>query len=234
VKINKENIESFIFDYHEGNLSDSDKAEVLNFIHLHPEYENDFAQWAQSYFHAEDPIKNYGIADTLLQKKLINWYSSKWILSSGGVALLAIGLYSYLFLVKPETQTKDKILSPVTSEIQTERVEKAIPSIIDMDQRPDENPEATATHYRKNSITPTSVSTAVANSTLDTLVDDTHIDAPINNPVKNEGIATVDTVQKNIPTQENSLVKSKKIPAKQKSRLRLKAENKFIPTNPDF
>lgn len=41
-RFDKEHIEELIFDYHEGNLSESEKAELLNLIHQHPELEKRF------------------------------------------------------------------------------------------------------------------------------------------------------------------------------------------------
>ncbi len=67
MKIHKENIEEFMFDYFEGNLSDADKQQVLDFVHEYPEYEKDFVLWAKSYAHIGEPAPNYNLTNGLIQ-----------------------------------------------------------------------------------------------------------------------------------------------------------------------
>lgn len=237
MKITKENIEYFIFDYHEGNLSDADKAEVLNFIHLHPEYENDFTHWAQSYFHSEDSIKNYGIANKLLQTDVMPWYTNKWTVSIGGITFLAIGLYSYLILQKPELPIKTNQVTPaVITETPMNRIEKATPSSIDIAQQTtlatNQNQSLPQATIVSKSSELQKVITLIDIDTLGSLhTDHTQIENP---PIQKNAVAKTDTVQNHTSTQDKNAEKAKKTPQKQKSGLRLKAEDKFIPTNPDF
>lgn len=234
MKINKENIESFIFDYHEGNLSDSDKAEVLNFIHQHPEYENDFTHWAQSYFHAEDPIKNYGITDKLLQKDVIQWYTNKWLAISGGVVIFAIGLYSYLLLNTKTQKPSASDAPPIIATKQIELGKTETPVSIFKTEDADSN---TMLITLKNDL-PSETSVLKENTAKpvgDTLVKtDTDYTPPISTPTQKDAVSKTDTIDKNIPLQESNEVKTKKPATKHKSGLNLKPENKFIPTNPDF
>jgi hypothetical protein len=106
MNISKEHIEELIFDYHEGNLSDSEKSELLNLIHQNPEFESDFALWAQTYAHVESSIPDYGLATSLLQKPAVAWYSQAW--AKVGVSALVVtgGILGYwVFSKKAEPQT---------------------------------------------------------------------------------------------------------------------------------
>lgn len=106
MNISKEHIEELIFDYHEGNLSDSEKSELLNLIHQNPEFESDFALWAQTYAHVESSVPDYGLAASLLQKPAVAWYSQAW--AKVGVSALVVtgGILGYwVFSRKSETKT---------------------------------------------------------------------------------------------------------------------------------
>lgn len=106
MNISKEHIEELIFDYHEGNLSDSEKSELLNLIHQHPEFESDFALWAQTYAHVESSVPDYGLAASLLQKPVVAWYSQAW--AKVGISALVVtgGILGYwAFSKKSEPET---------------------------------------------------------------------------------------------------------------------------------
>lgn len=106
MNISKEHIEALIFDYHEGNLSDSEKSELLNLIHQNPEFESDFALWAQTYAHVESSVPDYGLAASLLQKPAVAWYGQAW--AKVGVSALVVtgGILGYwVFSRKSETKT---------------------------------------------------------------------------------------------------------------------------------
>jgi hypothetical protein len=134
MKMDQEHIEEWMFDYFEGNLSEDGKSELLQFIHEHPEYEKDFAQWAQTYAHVEETVPNYGLASTLIQKPPFLLPLPKLVL--GGVAF--VGVVSILFFVtqKGEFNAKKESLehsSPVTLPLKTDQVlenhtEKPMPS----------------------------------------------------------------------------------------------------------
>ena len=65
--IEKSNIEEKLFDYFEGNLSNSEVSEVESFIQNNPEFKSDFDAWKQSYL----PIETfeYKHIDELLVKE---------------------------------------------------------------------------------------------------------------------------------------------------------------------
>ena len=52
MNINKNNYEAFFLDYHEGNLSPQQVADLLLFIEQHPELEEEF-----------ESFENFSIAD---------------------------------------------------------------------------------------------------------------------------------------------------------------------------
>lgn len=242
VRITKENIEYFIFEYHEGNLSDADKAEVLNFIHQHPEYENDFTHWAQSYFHTEGTVQNYGITNQLLQKNAISWYANKWFIVSGGVVVFAIGLYSYLLISDQKTTS---VSAPIVHSTSIEKSEKKETSITAAETNTKQTIQDDANISINNademiqSLTPaatienrTPARVNMADTLLQTNKDYIPVSAAEDKP---KSISKTDTIQHTTNvTQNNTQIKNKKTPAKNKSGVSLKPENKFIPTNPDF
>ncbi|MGN6645992.1 MAG: hypothetical protein ACTHJT_05630 [Cytophaga sp.] len=240
VKITKENIEYFIFEYHEGNLSDTDKAEVLNFIHQHPEYENDFAHWAQSYFHTEGSVQNYGITNQLLQKDAVSWYANKWFIVSGIVFIFAMGLCSYL-LTSDQKTTSAAVPSVHTTSIkESETKETSISGAGSNTNRTiqDINHASINTSEAIQSSTPAAIIENTTSSgvrmadTLQTNRDCMPVSGVQDKP---KSMSKTDTINEatNV-TQNNTEIKNKKTPAKNKSGISLKPENKFIPTNPDF
>ena len=247
VKITKENIEYFIFEYHEGNLSDADKAEVLNFIHQHPEYENDFTHWAQSYFHTEGTVQNYGITNQLLQKDALSWYANKWFVVSGGVIALVIGLYSYLLISdrKPASVSAPMVHSTSIEEAKESEKNQTSIAVAETNTR--------QTIQDSNHVSINTADEAIQSSTYEAAIEkitpagvriaDTllyHTNKDYNIPVsavenKPTSVSKTDTIQHTTNlTQNNTQIKNKKTPAKNKSGVHLKPENKFIPTNPDF
>jgi hypothetical protein len=57
--INKENIEQWMFDYTEGNLSPDHQKELIHFIEENPRYKEDLNLWAMSYIKAPLPEVNF-------------------------------------------------------------------------------------------------------------------------------------------------------------------------------
>lgn len=98
MRIGKENIEEVIFDFHEGNLSDEGKADLMDFLHKHPEYEKEFMLWAKTY-HTDKPLLDYGNDDRFLKKK----YPSplKW-----GTVVMVAGIVAAVVLWPKEKQVE--------------------------------------------------------------------------------------------------------------------------------
>lgn len=58
--ITKENIDKWLFDYFEGNLTFHEKKEVEQFIKSHPEFQDDFDAWSQTIVE-ETPVYYAGV-----------------------------------------------------------------------------------------------------------------------------------------------------------------------------
>lgn len=119
--INAENIEELIFDYYEGNLSDSSKNDLLNYIHLNPEYESDFANWAKSYLLTEDKPKDYGM-EYLLYKKDSYFSITKFMIDCGIVILFStiIGFSFFNYFQKNVHVDKGSVYHPKYSKKNTD------------------------------------------------------------------------------------------------------------------
>lgn len=89
MKVNAGNIEEWIFDFHEGMLSEEEQSELMNFLHNHPEYNESFVRGvqAQALKHEAVPIP----ADLLhgvLQPAPIPFWANKFLLGTiSGVVL---------------------------------------------------------------------------------------------------------------------------------------------------
>jgi hypothetical protein len=60
MKINASNIEQWLFEYFEKQLSESECQELMNFIHKNPAFEKEFLAWQKSYHH-ETKLEDYNI-----------------------------------------------------------------------------------------------------------------------------------------------------------------------------
>ncbi|MEZ4937153.1 MAG: PorP/SprF family type IX secretion system membrane protein [Crocinitomicaceae bacterium] len=93
--IDKNNIEKWLFDYHEGNLNQEDRETLERFVLLNPEYESEMDAWSMAFVENEE--FEYHNTESLYQKKKrfgwIGWSSAAAILVSGIVL-------SFLFLGK--------------------------------------------------------------------------------------------------------------------------------------
>jgi len=125
MNISKEHIEELIFDYHEGNLSDSEKSELLNLIHQNPEFESDFALWAQTYAHVESSVPDYGLAASLLQKPAVAWYNHTWTKVGISALIVTTGIFGYwAFSKKVEPETH--IISSEKVKVESIQVKKTV------------------------------------------------------------------------------------------------------------
>jgi hypothetical protein len=65
--INANNIEKWMFDYFEGNLSLHEKIEIESFVRENPSYQTDFEIWSKAYVQEESLV--YRNADALIKKR---------------------------------------------------------------------------------------------------------------------------------------------------------------------
>lgn len=110
MKITRENIEELMFDYFEGHLSDHEKSAFLNYLHLHPELEKDFTQWAQTYAHVEERVPDYGLAAKLVRSAPLAWYAKGYWLGGSALCLVGLGLWLYLGRIGKEEKVSENQL----------------------------------------------------------------------------------------------------------------------------
>lgn len=90
MRIDSENIEEVIFDFHEGNLADEEKTALMDFIHKHPEYEREFVLWAKTY-HSDKQLLDYGHNDRFVKKRFK--VPGQWLSATVGVGLVIGVIY---------------------------------------------------------------------------------------------------------------------------------------------
>lgn len=90
--INENNIEKWLFDYHEGNLNQGEREALEKYIMMHPSLESEMDAWSKAY--VEDESFEYHNADSLIQdRRKIGWIG--W---SSAAAILITGItLSFLF-----------------------------------------------------------------------------------------------------------------------------------------
>lgn len=85
--LNHENISFRIFEYHEGILDASQKAELMKYLHQNPELNHDFAIWAQVRLHDEH-VEKPVFAKKLLKKDPIYFPWAGIVRLTGEMAIL--------------------------------------------------------------------------------------------------------------------------------------------------
>ncbi len=117
MKIDAQNIEEVIFDFHEGNLSDPEKAALMDFMHKNPEYEREFALWAKSYHYASEPVPEYGQDERFVKTHYPAY--AKWAGVATGIGLVALATWWWW-------PTNTTAPSQIREEKGIEKVEKAM------------------------------------------------------------------------------------------------------------
>ncbi len=87
--INKFNIDKWLFDYFEGNLSPHEEVEVELFLSQNPEFEVDFDTWQDS-LNTEIDVPTYDAPKSLYKKEFTY---EKWLIASVFLLLLGSGVY---------------------------------------------------------------------------------------------------------------------------------------------
>jgi hypothetical protein len=237
MNISKEHIEELIFDYHEGNLSDSEKSELLNLIHQNPEFESDFALWAQTYAHVESSVPDYGLVASLLQKPAVAWYSQAW--AKVGVSALVVtgGILGYWALSKKSEPETHFVPSETVKVLSTEAKENSLIST---------KPNTTNKQNSKLKIENKKIHTisVIQESVLEKPVSEINVEAPQaeqtlevseTSKVLEVEITKPDTLAKTVLVEPQK--KQEEKPAKKTKRklpLNLKPSPDFMPVNPNF
>lgn len=231
----KEHIEELIFDYHEGNLSDSEKAEVMNLIHQHPEFEKDFALWAQTYAHVESKLPDYGLTASLIQKPVIAWYAQTWFKTIIATVMIITGAAVYWTNKEARHVKKENFVEK--NEVVISKNEIANKSI--------HIPQASSAKIENNK----QVNTSSVNVEQPIVKEDEVViqESPVTvvekEVIKHEIVAPVEkTIQPKLDSavvniknenQNESNVESVKRKSKGK-KFNFKPSSKFIPVNADF
>ena len=232
-----ENIEQLIFDYHEGNLSDSEKAELLNLIHHNPELEKDFAQWAQTYAHIPNDVPDYGLTNVLLQKAVPVWYNQQWLPLSIATAVI-IGILGHLLW--PEKKSTKEI--PTSYQIIVAPVGKQFPQaktlaptaqsaiILPEKQLKVQKPESVQDLKKDNADKSSIVEKAESKPEI-TQKESQEIkpEPEITTTIKPDTLQNLNSTKNQTTKQENTKTKPKR-----KQLLNLKPSPDFMPVNPNF
>jgi hypothetical protein len=237
VKIGKENIESFIFDYHEGNLSDSEKTEVLNYIHIHPEYEVEFTQWAQSYLPYETST-DYGLTAQLIQPGSGVWYKNTWTKIA---APIVIATLLFLYLLMEENKNTISTPKAFPQEIKNEQVESASKTIETSEKnviqinQPSSNKELSKDNSTISHHQPTTAEQIADSSFSETAIQQTTINEATNeNKTFNTTISKKADSTNTYKSIQSETQSNKEGISKKRKSYTIKPTDKFIPTNPDF
>lgn len=123
MQINHSNIEERLFDYFEGNLNEREKVELMSFIHQNPEYERDFAAWAQSFAMQAEPVKEYRLEKILLKKGRPILFNKMLYIASAVIVIIG-GYYLYKLLQDKASQSISQ--QEIKKDVKTNRpVEKS-------------------------------------------------------------------------------------------------------------
>lgn len=233
MKIEAQNIEEVIFDFHEGNLSDTEKAALMDFLHKHPEYEKEFALWAKSYHYASEPLPEYGHEERFIKPHVPVY--AKWIGFATGVCVILATWYWW--------PTKAVIPHQIRKEREIKRTEKTesnslAPSISPQSRETNKNKEGAVKQLSRDRdyVDVGIKEREVKPATLDS--------ASVSGPVsKTQQIIDSNSVSPtNIPTEPlaKDEPKDKPLPptstkkAKRKRKMDLTPTDDILPFNSDF
>lgn len=100
MKIDKENIEEYIFNYLEGNLSENEMQEFKSYLKTNPNTKSELADWKQSYIISGASIYTSDFSALKKSNKVYYWVT-------GIVATFLLGLGIMLYY--GENQTREKL-----------------------------------------------------------------------------------------------------------------------------
>ncbi len=107
--INKVNIDKWLFDYFEGNLSTHEKMEIERFIEANPEYEIDLEAWEDSYEFAQE-VPVYNVSNNLYKKHFL--VKHKYLMTGFLIFFLFTGS---LFYYNSQKNTTIELLTQLAS-----------------------------------------------------------------------------------------------------------------------
>ena len=227
MNIQPDDIEALIFDFHEGNLSASEKSELLNFIHLHPEYEKDFALWAQSYVPTNTMVEDYGLTKNLLHETNKPWYNRPLTYVHVPLLLaffLSLTVFVYYTIQKPSEHIYKKPLETINSVPLVSSVPLAVVSKKIKIQAPVLKKSLTSISIPDTEIPMNYLTVKETVESKNTITDSIIVKDTIN--INNDII-------KNSEVRSSETIKSKQN-SKRKSKFSIAPSSSFIPINPNF
>lgn len=238
-----EHIEELIFDYHEGNLSEAEKAKVLNLIHQYPEYATEFTLWAQTYAHVDNVLPNYGLTENLIQQPVMavtNWHNTTWAKLGALSSVLLIAVVSFYIFgnnenTKPTASTK--VINPIVEKTETKSVITSKSNKIEAKKLVNisiENNNKTIDNQIVNTIS-APLSTQTIEQEKQTIVpQEKTVAVPqveeVKNIVSKVDSNSVSEIKNADPKAENDSPKKNK----KKKSFNFKPSTNFIPVNTDF
>lgn len=243
--IDERNIELRIFEYHEDLLDAGQKEELMAYLHEHPEWQRDFAVWAQSRLHASVPAVPAFQAQLLRKSPLFPLWA-KYSLSLATATLCVLTWYWWpkaeranqplieqaakqdsAFHVTQEKIVSEKSQDKLEKEFASPKVNKGSSLAIPQ-----------ASHAMEDELKPTGPTSSIISS--DTLVPFLPRDT-VATPTATERKETVQIPSKKVIAAADSLAKQepeKALPKKERKKVKhkfsLKPTSDIVPTNSNF
>ncbi|MCU0428465.1 MAG: hypothetical protein MUF42_00710 [Cytophagaceae bacterium] len=258
--ISKANIEFWFFQYHEGLLSESEKAQLMNYLYEHPEYNEDFVLWANTKLIDDVAEDTTQLEKSILRQRGFSWPSITWKQFIGFSSALLILIGAVLLwpkdsseqgLAKALKNAKIKTVEPIlvssnsTKENALRHVWKNL-SAAQIEEHTNFN-ELEGSSLENHS---PSASTPESGTTLDTKMNVSNDNSVDENPVASKPSAEDATVPSSLTfsnqqvskksdakagSLKNQKQKKMKYPkVKQKTKLDLRPTDEFLKDNPDL
>ncbi|MBC7451398.1 MAG: hypothetical protein H7259_07910 [Cytophagales bacterium] len=123
--IQGENIERWMFDYHEGNLNEEEQTALLNYLEKHPSYKAEFLYWGKS--RISEPLPEDISFDYLLEIPVIIAAKSRHrrvFFYSLLTLIVVLFLYALYHMRKPMQPEEIRLNTSVTSHKKSKTVNK--------------------------------------------------------------------------------------------------------------
>jgi hypothetical protein len=241
MRINSQNIEQWIFDCHEEMLSETEKTELLDFLHANPEYNAEFGLWAQTHALKNEEIHvPADLLDGVIQTTPTPFYNTKFVLGTlTGIALSAI-VTSYYFLSLGSNETTKPTINESVKAKKILREEKR-----ESAAKPKTTKEVQfefRTVNKKVLIDESSSKATFKNAMSDSVIQLKEELPKLEQTVKLDKTQLQDTIAKPVEIIEQKELKNDEqekvteIRKKKRSLLpfSVKPQSKFKPANPDF
>lgn len=123
--INQHNLEEWLFDYFEGNLNESDKSILIDYVEKNPGAEKEFGYWKTSFQTLSEPT----ISITDFQNSLIKqtWFGKYKYYVLASTSILFLGLITLFYTPSEiEPNTKKTNNNKFENQIVTPKVEVTV------------------------------------------------------------------------------------------------------------